>query len=146
MKKLLSLASLLFLLFQAPVFAGEYPASPDSKSSLNTLNYDDSSASKKPKEETKFDKYLQACMDKLDYGTPNILVGWTNLISEPMNYSKKEQDVHSWKKSAGYVSAFLKGLVLFPIDEVGGALNVATFPIPAKIPIPQNGVDVRQVG
>ena len=71
----------------------------------------------------------------------NFFTGWTTLLTEPaQGYQNATQN----KAMAG-AAGFGKGLVLFPMDTIGGALNAITFPIAVKIPLPKNGVDLKQL-
>lgn len=69
---------------------------------------------------------------KLIFGTKNLLGGWTELFSEPMNYHKEGKNV-----AEGIVKGFVNAIVF----TIGGALHVVTFPIPqVDLPLPDNGV------
>ena len=102
-----------------------------------------SNESKCSRFERRIEKYGDRCIEKLDFGMPNLLMGWTVILSEPVTHYKKTGS--PWKETLGIFSSFGKGLLLFPVDTVGGALNAATFFIPGKIPLPKNGVNTDQL-
>lgn len=93
--------------------------------------------------EQHLEDYGNRCIEKLDFGMPNFLMGWTVVISEPVTHYKKTGS--PWKDTRGIFSSLGKGLLLFPVDTAGGALNAATFLIPWKIPLPKNGVNTEQL-
>lgn len=88
-------------------------------------------------------EYGQRCDEKINLGVPNLLMGWTTLITEPADHYRKKES--RWKDTMDLLPFLGKGLLLFPIDTLGGALNVATFPIPGKIPLPKNGVNIDRL-
>ena len=99
--------------------------------------------SKHSRFEKHLEEYGKKSIEKLDFGMPNLLMGWTVVISEPVTHYKKTGS--PWKETANIFSSLGEGLLLFPIDTVGGALNAATFLIPGKIPLPKNGVNTDQL-
>ena len=70
---------------------------------------------------------------KLVFGLQNTLLGWIQLFAVPNQYASAGKNV--W-------SGIGQGLVEATVDTVGGALQLVTFPIPADLPLPQNGVDL----
>ena len=98
---------------------------------------------KRSRFEKHMEKYGEQCIEKLDFGMPNLLMGWTVIISEPVTHYRKTES--PWKATLRVFSSLGKGLLLFPVDTVGGALNVATFLVPGKIPLPKNGVNTDQL-
>lgn len=93
--------------------------------------------------EASLESYGRKCADKFDFGMMNFFMGWTTLFAEPMNsYQNAAQKENKFKAAAAGAG---KGLVLFPVDIVGGVLNAATAPVPVQIPLPKNGVDLTRV-
>ncbi len=70
---------------------------------------------------------------KLAFGLTNTLLGWIDLFAEPNKYANEGKNV--W-------AGVGKGLVDTVVNTVGGALHLITFPIPADLPLPDNGVDI----
>lgn len=139
------LSVLISLCFLTPnVFAKDQAAgkTQSAAASQNTSSVQ-ADESKRARFEENMEKYGERCIEKLDFGMPNLLMGWTVILSEPVTHYKKTGS--PWKETLGIFSSFGKGLLLFPIDTVGGALNVATFFIPGKIPLPKNGVNTDQL-
>lgn len=70
---------------------------------------------------------------KFAFGLQNTLLGWVQLFVVPNKYASESKNV--WKGVG-------RGFVEAVVDTVGGALQLVTFPIPADIPLPNNGVDL----
>ena len=69
---------------------------------------------------------------KLAFGFKNVLGGWTELFTEPMEHYKDHKNVFE---------GIAKGIAYGVIDTVGGALHIVTFPITnVDVPLPENGV------
>jgi hypothetical protein len=83
---------------------------------------------------TQAPRYWEKSLRKLDFGLKNLFFGWTELIEEPwMAWKNKEENMCAAKK---------RGLAHAVADTIGGALHLATFPIPqVDIPLPENGVE-----
>ncbi len=64
---------------------------------------------------------------KLGYGLTNTVLGWTKLLTTPNDYSSAGKNV--WQGIG-------QGLVDTVVTTVLGAVQLATFPIPADIEIP----------
>lgn len=90
------------------------------------------------------DNYWSGVSNKFGFGAINFLLGWTELITEPVDHYED----HKGEKGA-WGHAFIgigHGLVNFPLDIIGGALNLVTSPIPQfRIPLPQGGVNLEDV-
>ena len=71
--------------------------------------------------------YGEKAVGKLGYGLTNTLLGWTKLFATPNEYSNEGKNV--W---AGVGQGFVDAAV----TTVLGAVQLATFPIAADIPIP----------
>jgi hypothetical protein len=139
---------LVFLCFLTPgAFAEDQPAIPEAKIAAPAQAPAAAPASGLKVKENAFakglDKYGARCAEKLDFGVPNLLMGWTVVISEPVTHYKKTES--RWNNTKQILGLVGKGLLLFPIDMAGGALNFATFLIPGKIPLPKNGVNTEQL-
>ncbi len=70
---------------------------------------------------------------KLVFGLTNTLLGWIQLFAVPNQYADEGKNV--W-------AGIGQGAVEAVVDTVGGALHLVTFPIPADLPLPNNGVDI----
>lgn len=69
---------------------------------------------------------------KLDFGVKNLLGGWTELITQPLNAQKNGKNI---------LEATFNGLANGIIYTAGGALHLVTFPISnLDVPLPNNGV------
>lgn len=72
-------------------------------------------------------------LGKLDFGIKNLLAGWTEIFTQPMN----------GKDAKGVTVGIGKGLAYAVADTVGGALHLITFPITQlDVPLPENGVKI----
>ena len=68
---------------------------------------------------------------KLVFGLKNLLGGWSEILTEPMNYNKEGKNVPE---------GIAKGLFNAVVFTIGGALHVITFPFPVDVPLPDNGI------
>ena len=76
--------------------------------------------------------YQDKVMGKLDFGFKNLLLGWTELFSEPHQYHMDKKNVFE---------GIGKGLLNGTLDTLGGALHLLTAPIQQiDVPLPDNGV------
>ncbi len=71
--------------------------------------------------------YVEKSVGKLGFGILNFATGWTALFFEPTRYSNK-------------FTGIAKGIWRTVTNEAGGALHIATFPIPVDLPLPDGGV------
>ncbi len=85
--------------------------------------------------------YLDRVDEKFDFGAINFVAGWTEIISEPMDH---------YREASSKKDRFLKttvgigeGLFNAAANVVGGFLNVITAPMPQRIPLPENGVNLE---
>ena len=88
-------------------------------------------------------EYLTKVDKKFDFGIVNFLVGWTEIVTEPMDHVQKAE-----KKNRFFAGClgFGEGLWNAIFDTAGGFLNVATSPAPQfRIPLPKNGVEVEKI-
>lgn len=77
--------------------------------------------------------YGDKVLGKLEFGIKNVLGGWTEIVTEPRQHHKDGKNI---------VVGMAKGLGNAAIYTVGGALHLATFPIPQiDLPLPENGVN-----
>lgn len=124
MKNALKASALLFLISSVPAFAAYAPVQmerPEDPQHVITL----------PKGVTDYGYKIQ---DKMDYGMVNFFTGWTKIVTESAGKTKK-----AFWKGLG------RGLILFPIDTLGGALNLASSPVPGIIRLPEDGVDRQKL-
>ncbi len=78
--------------------------------------------------------YGSRAMGKLGFGVKNLLLGWTDLFVEPMDAS------HSGENIFKGIGVGIKDAIE---NEIGGALHVITFPIPAiDVPLPEGGTQL----
>ena len=76
--------------------------------------------------------YQDKVTQKFGFGLTNLVFGWTQIVTQPMDYNKAGKNVF---KGAGV------GVVNFLADTVGGALHLVTFLVPQiDVPLPDNGV------
>lgn len=76
--------------------------------------------------------YPAQVMMKLIFGAKNLLLGWTDLFTEP-NHSSEIGEAGTIGMMRGLKDTFL--------NTIGGALHLATFPITSFDPtLPQGGV------
>lgn len=77
--------------------------------------------------------YSDQVRGKLDFGVKNLLAGWTELFTKPMDYAHENKNV---------IKGFGHGLYNAVTFTVGGLLHTATFPVTQlDVPLPDNGVD-----
>jgi putative exosortase-associated protein (TIGR04073 family) len=73
-------------------------------------------------------------MGKLGFGLKNVLLGWTEIIRQPVNGAKEEHII-------GFSKGLLTGIYDGVVYTVGGALHVITFPFTSiDVPLPNDGV------
>ena len=78
--------------------------------------------------------YQGKMMGKLGFGLKNLLLGWTEIIEQPVEGAKSEH-------IAGFGKGLFTGLYDGVLYTVGGALHVVTFPIvDVDVPLPEDGV------
>lgn len=87
-----------------------------------------------PPEWTQREGYWAKFGGKFEYGAINMLGGWTEIVTTPMEYADEDKSV-----LAGILVGIGEGFVY----TGGGILNFFTSPIPVNIPIPNNGVDME---
>lgn len=76
--------------------------------------------------------YEEKVAAKFAYGLKNLAFGWTELITEPVEYKKEGKCP---------LTGFGVGLYNAIGQTVGGALHVVTFPVPVDVRLPENGTD-----
>ena len=134
MKQTFLLGLLLFLLSSHAAFAED------------TLPGDQKTAEEEPAkkaEPTRFQRYLFQVEEKIDFGAPNFLTGWTEILSEPFDHYRKAEKKD---RLAAALSGVGEGVFLASVDTLGGLLNVLTAPLyPRKIPLPENGVNLQNL-
>ena len=78
--------------------------------------------------------YQSKMMGKLGFGLKNLLLGWTEIIRQPIEGAKEEH-------FAGFGKGLATGLYDGVLYTVGGALHVVTFPFAdVDLPLPNDGV------
>ena len=78
--------------------------------------------------------YANQVKGKLVYGVKNVLLGWTELFSQPYSDAQNGENV---------LVGIGKGVWNAVGQTIGGALHVVTFPIPAiDVPLPEGGTQV----
>ena len=78
--------------------------------------------------------YAEKAGGKLGFGLKNALLGWTELLTRPVDYHDKGKNVFE---------GFGAGVVYALIYTVGGALHAATFFVPVDIPLPNDGIQFK---
>jgi hypothetical protein len=78
--------------------------------------------------------YGRRALGKLGFGVKNILLGWTELFTESHEAVIAGENV---------VYGVAKGVLYAVLDELGGIVHVATFPITGvDVPLPDGGTHV----
>jgi len=78
--------------------------------------------------------YGRRAMGKLGFGLKNLFLGWTELFTEAQEGVAGGENV---------LSSVAKGAWYALLDELGGVVHVATFPITAlDVPLPDGGTHV----
>ena len=78
--------------------------------------------------------YGSRAIGKLGFGVKNLLLGWTDLFTEPMEAS------HSGENIFKGIGVGVKDAIE---NEIGGALHVITFPLPCiDVPLPEGGTQL----
>lgn len=81
-----------------------------------------------PSEWTNRKGYLSKTTGKLGFGLLNVVGGWTAISTE---YYQQPED--------NPAAAFIRSIARTVTNTVGGALHVATFPVPVDIRLPGGG-------
>jgi hypothetical protein len=80
--------------------------------------------------------YTNRLVGKVGFGVKNLLLGWTELFTEP----KEAMD-----EGGNFFVGLGKGLLNGVLDTVGGAVHLVTFPITAlDAPLPEGGTQLFQ--
>lgn len=78
--------------------------------------------------------YADKVKGKLDYGFKNALGGWTEVLTEPYDHCKGDQNI---------LVGIKKGIWNAVADTAGGVLHLATFPLTqVDVPLPDGGVSL----
>ena len=78
------------------------------------------------------DSYPVKMKNKFVFGLTNVLLGWTEILTEPYEAIRDKKNV---------VKGFGTGLWNGVADEVGGVIHLVTFWCPkTDIPLPQGGI------
>lgn len=124
-KLLLSLFAVMVLAAPGAAFAGD---GPDGK------NCGSCSIGFKASPWTTETTWKGQALGKLQFGFKNFFAGWTEIFTEP-----KE----AYDNKTCVVKGFFRGIFNAVLDEVGGVLHIATFPITQlDVPLPEGGTTV----
>ena len=78
--------------------------------------------------------YTNRVVGKLGFGIKNLLLGWTDLITEPRD---------AMAEGGNFFTGLGYGLKDALENELGGVVHLVTFPITAvDAPLPEGGVDL----
>ena len=81
--------------------------------------------------------YSEKALGKLTYGAENLLLGWSELVTEP--------DESIWEGSNVFTGMF-RGMWHAVADTVGGAYHLLTFPhVGWDLPLPEGGVGWKRI-
>ena len=76
--------------------------------------------------------YCEQSFHKLIFGATNLLGGWTEIITVPIEYDKEGKTV---------IEGVAQGLYNAAVYTIGGALHTGTFFLPQiDVPLPDDGV------
>jgi len=84
--------------------------------------------------------YNSQVAGKLQLGVTNTLLGWMDLFIEPVRAGRHCQEGDNVAKGIG------KGIMDAIFNTVGGVFQLATFPLIADVPLPENGVQLSKWG
>lgn len=85
---------------------------------------------------TKASSYGDKVQQKYVFGMQNILLGWTEILTEKAEARKDGASINQM------LHAGLRGVCNALADTAGGLLHVLTFPIPVDFPLPEGGTDI----
>ena len=84
--------------------------------------------------------YQDKMVGKLGFGLKNLLLGWTELIKEPIHHFQKAE--HN-RLGHGMIGLG-EGLVNAIDETIGGAVHLVTFPVVSlDVPLPHDGVQCQ---
>ncbi len=89
------------------------------------------------------EKYGAKVGSKIDYGMPNMLMGWTQIFTEPQDH--RQTTGAKWRQALSTVGCVFVGAGLAVVDTAGGFVNILTSPVPVTIPLPRGGVDAARL-
>lgn len=84
-------------------------------------------------------RYAAAAGKKMDFGLVNTMMGWTEFFTEPGERCKEH------KHFEAVFPGIFAGTFNAAADTSLGLLNFATSPIPVSVPLPEGGVNVREL-
>ncbi len=79
--------------------------------------------------------YADKTVEKFKFGFKNLALGWMQIFYQPHAYQVDGKN--AW-------AGLGKGLWLFPVDTIGGAVHLVTFLVPVDVPLPENGVNFEK--
>jgi hypothetical protein len=71
---------------------------------------------------------------KLGFGLKNVVLGWTELLTKPVDYHAEGKNVFE---------GIGAGLANTAVYTVGGVFHAGTFFVPVDLPLPNNGVQLK---
>ena len=81
--------------------------------------------------------YPERMMGKFGFGLKNTLLGWTELIRQPIHHAREHE-----KPLIGTVQGLGVGIENAVVYTVGGILHLVTFPVTnLDVPLPHDGVE-----
>ena len=78
--------------------------------------------------------YTSKAGAKLGFGLKNVVLGWTELLTKPVDYHAEGRNVFE---------GIGAGLANTAVYTVGGAFHAVTFFVPVDLPLPNNGVQLK---
>jgi len=97
-----------------------------------------------PEEPSRYDNYIEGATNKFDRGAINLLMGWTEILSEPLDHAREREG--KMAKTGHFFIGIGEGLINGVLNTVGGTANLVTSLIPAfEIPLPEGGIDVQKI-
>lgn len=84
--------------------------------------------------------YNSQVAGKLQLGFVNTLFGWMDLFIEPSRAARH------CTEGQNFVGGIGKGIMDAIFNEVGGVFQLATFPLIADVPLPDDGVHLTKWG
>ncbi len=88
----------------------------------------------KPSPWTEKTKWSEKAIGKLEFGFKNTFAGWTEIFTKPYD---------AYKAKTNFYEGIGRGIWYGVMDEIGGVLHIATFPITQlDVKLPEGGVQL----